>query len=76
MKYQVVDTFGGHVIGEYETRGDALYAIRLYCVQKIMSKAGLVDQNFINLIEDGDEVIYTNPIGFFPTKPKFKLNKI
>ena len=76
MKYEATDTFGDHVIGLYDTKDEAIYAIRLYCVQKMMSKVSLPNQDFVTLHENGNEITYENPIGFFPTKPKFILNKI
>ena len=76
MEYEVVDTLGDRVIGVYDDRNEALYAIRLYCVQQMMNKISLFDQDFVTLIDKGDYVIYENPIGYFPTKPKFLLNKI
>ena len=76
MEYEVVDTLGGNIIVVYETRDDALYAIRLYCVQRMMSRVSLIDQDFIVLVDNGDHVIYDNPIGYFPTKPKFLINEI
>ena len=76
MEYEVIDTFGNHLIGTYATRDKAIYAIRLYCVQKMMSKVGLFDQDFVNLVENGNEITYENPHGYFPIKPKFLLNQI
>ena len=76
MEYEVIDTFGNHTIGTYATRDDAIYAIRLYCVEKMMSKVGLFDQDFVNLVENGNEITYENPHGYFPTKPKFLLNEV
>ena len=67
--------FGDCVIGEYKTKEEALYAIRLYCVQKMMNKVSLPDQDFVNLQENGNEIVYENPIGYFPVKPKFLINK-
>lgn len=75
MKYEVIDTMGNQVIGVYKTKDEAMYNIRLYCVQKMMNKVSLPDQDFITLSENGNEVTYENPIGYFPTKPKFLLNK-
>lgn len=74
--YNVIDTFGNHSLGYHETRDDALRAIRLYILDKMFSKVGLFEQDFINLLEDGNVVIYENPIGYFPTKPKFLLEEI
>ena len=76
MEYEVIDTFGDHVVGEYKTKDEAIYNIRLYCVEKMMNKVSLFDQDFVTLVDKGDYVIYDNPIGYFPTKPKFLLNKI
>lgn len=76
MEYEVIDTFGNRVIGVYETRDAAIYAIRLYCVQKMMNKVSLFDQDFVNLVENGTEITYENPLGYFPTKPKFLLNEV
>ena len=76
MRYEVIDTFGNHSMGTYEKREDAIYAIRLYCVQKMMTRVSLVNQDFVNLIDNGDEIIYDNPIGYFPNKPKFRINHI
>lgn len=76
MEYEVIDTFGNQVIGTYETRNEAIYGIRLYCVERMMDKVSLFDQDFVTLSENGNEVTYENPIGYFPTKPKFKINKI
>ena len=75
MEYEVVVTFGDRVIGEYKTKEDALYAIRLYCVQKMMNRVSLPEQDFVTLSENGNEITYENPIGYFPTKPKFLINK-
>ena len=74
MEYEVIDTFGNQVIGVYKTKDEAMYAIRLYCVQKMMNKVSLPNQDFVTLIEKGNEITYENPIGYFPTKPKFILN--
>lgn len=74
MEYEVIDTFGDHVVGVYKTKEEAMYAIRLYCVEKMMNKVSLPDQDFVTLIENGNEITYENPIGYFPTKPKFILN--
>ena len=74
MEYEVIDTFGNQVIGVYKTKDEAMYAIRLYCVQKMMNKVSLPNQDFVTLIENGNEITYENPIGYFPTKPKFILN--
>tara|TARA_Y100001933_G_C18985815_1_gene558469 strand:- start:777 stop:1055 length:279 start_codon:yes stop_codon:yes gene_type:complete len=74
--YNVIDTFGNHSLGYYQTRDDALRAIRFYILDKMFSKVGLFEQDFINLSEDGNVVIYENPIGYFPTKPKFLLEEI
>ena len=76
MGYKVIDTFGNHVIGIYDTRDEALYGIRLYCVARMMNKVSLFDQDFVTLIDNGDYVIYDNPIGYFPNKPKFLINKV
>ena len=75
-KYQVTDSFNGEVIGEYRCHEDMLRGIRLYCVKKMMSKVNLVDQNFILLDVNETEIIYKNPIGYFPNKPKFLIKKI
>jgi len=75
VEYEVVDTFGNNVIGVYRNREDAIKAIRLYCVQRMMHKVSLFDQNFVNLVDNGTEVIYENPYGYFPNKPKFLINK-
>ena len=76
MEYEVIDTFGDNVIGVYKTKDEAMYAIRLYCVEKMMNKVSLPDQDFVTLSENGNEITYENPIGYFPNKPKFLLNKI
>lgn len=76
MEYEVIDTFGNQVIGVYNTRDEALYEIRLYCVARMMNKVSLFDQDFVTLIDKGDCVIYDNPIGYFPTKPKFLINEV
>ena len=76
MEYEVIDTFGDHVIGVYKTKDEAMYAIRLYCVEKMMNKVSLPDQDFVTLSETGNEITYENPIGYFPSKPKFKINNI
>ena len=76
MEYEVVDTFGNQVIGVYTTRDEALYEIRLYCVARMMNKVSLFDQDFVALIDNGDYVIYDNPIGYFPNKPKFLINQV
>jgi hypothetical protein len=68
MKYEVIDTFGNNVVGVYETREDAIKAIRLYCVEKMMRRVSLFDQQFINLTD--------NPHGYFPNKPKFLINEV
>jgi len=74
--YEVVDTFGNQLVGKYKTREEAIYGIRLYCVQKMMVKVSFFNQDFVNLIETEDEVIYENPIGYYPNKPKFKIRYI
>ena len=76
MKYEVVDTFGDHIIGVYNTRNEALYGIRLYCVARMMDKVSLFDQDFVTLIDNGDYVTYDNPIGYFPNKTKFLVKTI
>ena len=76
MEYEVIDTFGNRVIGVYKSRETALYEIRLYCIQRMFNKVSLPDQDFITLSENGNEITYENPIGYFPTKPKFLLNEI
>ena len=76
MEYEVVDTFNNEVIGLYETKNKALYGIRLYCIQKMMNKVSLFNQDFVTLSENDNEITYENPIGYFPIKPKFKINKI
>lgn len=76
MKYEVIDTLGGQVIGMYKTKEEVFYAIRLYCVKKMMNRVSLFDQNFITLSESGNEITYENPIGYFPTKPKFLVNTV
>ena len=76
MEYEVIDTFGNHVVGVYKTKNEAMYAIRLYCVEKMMNKVSLPDQDFVTLSETENEITYENPIGYFPNKPKFLLNKI
>ena len=76
MEYEVIDTFGDHVIGVYKTKDEAMYAIRLYCVEKMMNKVSLPDQDFVTLSENGNEITYENPIGYFPNKPKFIINNI
>ena len=75
-KYQVTDSFNGEVIGEYISHEDMLRGIRLYCVKKMMSKVKLFDQNFVLLDVHESEIIYKNPIGYFPNKPKFLIKKI
>jgi hypothetical protein len=42
----------------------------------MMDKVSLFDQDFVTLIDHGDYVIYENPIGYFPNKPKFLINEI
>jgi len=76
MKYEVIDTFGNNVVGVYETREDAIKAIRLYCVEKMMGRVSLFDQQFVNLTDNGTEIIYENPHGYFPNKPKFLINEV
>jgi hypothetical protein len=76
MAYEVIDTFGNHKIGVYEKHEDAIYAIRCYCVQKMMNKVGVFDQDFINLSVNEEEVVYENPIGYYPNKPKFIVRGI
>ena len=65
------------LIGVYDDRNEALYAIRLYCVQQMMNKISLFDTmgNFVTLIDKGEYVIYENPIGYFPIGyfPKTKV---
>jgi hypothetical protein len=75
MGYNVIDTWGNHSVGHHKTRDDALGAIRLYIVEKVMGEVGLFEQDFINLVEDGNVVIYENPIGYFPKKPTFLLEE-
>ena len=75
MKYEVIDTFGNNVIGVYKTKDEAMYAIRLYCVQKMMNKVSIPDQDFVILSENGNEITYENPIGYFPSKPKFLIKQ-
>ena len=48
MKYEVIDTFGEFSIGKFDSRNEALNAIRLYCVQKMMTRVSLFDQDFVN----------------------------
>lgn len=74
MKYEVIDTLGDQVVGVYKTKDEAMYNIRLYCVKKIMNKVSLPNQDFVTLSENGNEITYENPIGYFPNKPKFILN--
>ena len=69
MKYEATDTFGDHVMGLYDTKDEAIYAIRLYCVQND-EQSNLPNQDFVTLHENGNEITYEIPIGFFPTKPK------
>ena len=76
MEYEVIDTLTNHSLGRFKTRENALYEIRLYCVKRMMNKISLFDQDFVNLTDNGDHVIYENPIGYFPVKPKFLLNLI
>tara|TARA_B100000242_G_C42996080_1_gene462600 strand:- start:211 stop:468 length:258 start_codon:yes stop_codon:yes gene_type:complete len=76
VEYEVIDTFGNQIIGVYNTRDEALYAIRLYCVARMMNKVSLFDQDFVTLIDHGDYIIYDNPIGYFPNKPKFLINEV
>lgn len=76
VEYEVIDTFGNHVLGVYETKEEAMYAIRLYCVKKMMNKVSLPEQDFVTLHENGNEITYENPIGYFPTKPKFLINVV
>ena len=76
MEYEVIDTFGDSIIGVYKTKSVAIYNIRLYCIQKMMNKVSLPDQDFVTLSENGNEIIYENPIGYFPIKPKFLLRQI
>ena len=44
MEVEVIDTMGNQIIGMYKTKEEALYAIRLYCVQRMMSKVSLPEQ--------------------------------
>lgn len=74
--YNVIDTFGNHSLGYHKTRTDAIRAIRLYIVEKVMGEVGLFEQDFINLREEGNVVTYENPIGYFPKKPTFLLEEI
>ena len=60
----------------YDTRDEALYEIRLYCVARMMDKISLFDQDFVTLLDNGDHVTYDNPIGYFPNKPKFLIKTI
>ena len=76
MEYEVIDTFGDRIIGVYKTKSEAIYNIRLYCIQKMMNKVSLPDQDFVTLSETGNEITYENPIGYFPIKPKFLLRQI
>jgi hypothetical protein len=76
MEYEVIDTFGDQVVGVYKTKDEALYGIRLYCVARMMDKVSLFDQDFVTLSESGNEITYENPIGYFPTKPKFLINEL
>tara|TARA_B100002019_G_scaffold184353_1_gene159107 strand:- start:1042 stop:1299 length:258 start_codon:yes stop_codon:yes gene_type:complete len=76
VEYEVVDTMGGHSLGKFSSREKAIYEIRLYCVQRMMNKISLFDQDFVTLLDNGDHVIYENPIGYFPVKPKFLINLI
>lgn len=76
MGYKVIDTFSNNVIGVYEKREEAINAIRLYCVQKMMRRVSLFDQQFVNLTDNGTEIIYDNPHGYFPNKPKFLINEV
>jgi hypothetical protein len=75
MGYNVIDTWGNHSVGYHETRDDALRAIRLYIVEKVMGEVGLFEQDFINLVEEGNLVTYENPVGYFPKKPTFLLEE-
>ena len=71
--YNVIDTWGNHSLGYHQTIDDALRAIRMYIVEKMMSKVSLAQQNFIDLSVNDLVVTYENPIGYFPKKPKFLL---
>ena len=38
MGYNVIDTLGNHTLGYHDTIDDSLRAIRIYIVEKMMSK--------------------------------------
>tara|TARA_B100000282_G_scaffold285309_1_gene250704 strand:+ start:1800 stop:2057 length:258 start_codon:yes stop_codon:yes gene_type:complete len=76
VEYEVIDTMGNQKIGVYETREVAIKAIRLYCVDKMMNAVSLFNQDFVTLSENGNEITYENPIGYYPIKPKFIINNI
>ena len=71
--YNVIDTWGNHSLGYHQTIDDALRAIRMYIVEKMMSKVSLAQQNFIDLSVNDLVVTYEYPIVYFPKKPKFLL---
>ena len=54
MEYEVIDTLTNHSLGKFKTRENALYEIRLYCVQRMMNKISLFDQDFVTLLDNGD----------------------
>lgn len=76
MGYNVIDTWGNHTLGYHDTIDDSLRAIRIYIVEKMMSRISLPEQNFIDLSVRGHVVTYENPIGFFPKKPTFLLEDV
>ena len=76
MGYNVIDTWGNHSLGYHQTIDDALRAIRLYIVEKMLSGVGLFEQDFIDLSVNDEVVVYENPIGFFPKKPTFLLEEL
>jgi hypothetical protein len=41
-----------------------------------MGKVSLFDQDFIKLSDKEDYIVYENPIGYFPEKPKFTVTEI
>ena len=42
----------------------------------MMGRVSLFDQQFVNLTDNGTEIIYENPHGYFPNKPKFLINEV
>jgi len=76
IKYRVHDSFNSNELGVYHTREDLHSGIRQYCITKLMGKVSLFDQDFIKLSDKEDYIVYENPIGYFPEKPKFTVTEI